>query len=290
MVRYRVALVCAPLVGALSVASAIAQVSTQGAVGAALGAPAQPKVAAPPAASTVKPGDGAADLDTAARAAALKAAIERCDIPGTLASGGSAQDVTRIAAALRPYLHIDPSSAAWIQTNGRLALAARTTAGNSMLVNTGVQSGGFTPPGGLASLPTQAEAFGPDPAPQTSTDPIYIELGKQAVQGVAAKDLATEYFAQAPRTQYSDSAADAEQAWYGPTTGTGGGGVSLYIPTFNGQTQRGIVPVVLPGTESMIGRQDVLPQIPQGLSVPPWVKDLPPSPPPPPLPPPVTQC
>ena len=83
------------LSGALVFAAAHAQ------PGPGLGAPAQPKVATPPAPATMVAGQGGAEMDPAARAAALKAAV--CSPRGTTEAGLAAMETAdglpRVVAA-----------------------------------------------------------------------------------------------------------------------------------------------------------------------------------------------
>jgi hypothetical protein len=278
------------VLAALPPALAQGQVSPGSAVGAALGAPPQPKVAAPPAPATVAPGSGSgsgADLDPAARAAALKAAIERCDLTETLALGGSAEDAARIRVAVDRIDNVVPGTARWIQTRiaaslpSRLSLAARTTVGEVLVLSAG-WFGDFAPPGGLAGLPTADEAFGPHPASNE-------EFAQLFIQGMNAQDLATKWLARPtshPIARDSTSANDPAQAYYmlKPYPGLPDE-VFLVMPNF-GTSSQGPLLIPLPGTKTMAGRADVLQQAPQ-IQVPDWVKDLPPPPLPPP---PVTQC
>jgi hypothetical protein len=260
-------------------------ISAQGAVSSALGAPAQPKVAAPAALGTVTAGHGGADMDPAARAAALRAAIERCDLTQTLALGGSAEDAARIQVAVLRVKNAIPGTATWVQTQVaanlpmRLGLDVRTTEGGA--VNIGGRFGDFAPPGGIASLPTATEAFGPLP----NFVQEYIDL---FMQGISAKDAADKWLARPsfPARRDSGTAYDPAQAYYMPQPYPGlSDDVVLVIPSFGtAALQPALIP--LTGTKDMAGRADVLHEKPQ-IHTPDWVKDLPPPPPPPP---PVTQC
>jgi hypothetical protein len=164
--------------------------SANGAVGAALGSAAQPKLATPPPAPVVTPGAGEDPaVVAAARAAALAAAIASGDTRKALEAGATAADMIRMAQAAGvtgPIQIADPELAVFVRgPNGSLALGY--SGPGAYFVYFPASYIGFEPPGGLASLPTLAERFGPPPPPQPP--PMTTAVGQLFAAGLPATDV-----------------------------------------------------------------------------------------------------
>ena len=162
-------------------------VSAQGAVGAALGPPAQPKVVTPPAPPTVTPGTGEDAGAAQAKAAALAAAIASGDVRKALEAGATAADMVRMAQAAGvagPLVNADPSLAAFVRDPNNGFFVLGYSGPGSYFMYRPAAFAGYEPPGGLASLPTMTEQFGPLPPP-----PMTTAVGQLFAAGLPAQDV-----------------------------------------------------------------------------------------------------
>lgn len=248
--RLASSLVCAATLTAL-VLPAMAQPSTapKGAVSGALGSPAQAKSAAPAAAATVKPGTGGslAGRSSAAEPGELAAAIAAGDIRKALDLGASARDIATMLQAKYPTRNIDPNSAVFVKTpDGRFAIAYAPNPpaiGRSLWVD--ASFGDYSPPGGVAALPTAEEAMGPMPPPPPPS-PAMAAVGQMFLAGGSPQAVANAML-QAQPLPADAPPFDVSSARYvqGPD-----GAVGLAMTTPDGQ---GIRVSRIPGSESYPG-------------------------------------